>query len=116
MATHKIAKFPAYTVNVSIEPEHDTSPDENFASGDDDVDRAMVEEIDKQLNRGNQWAWCQVEIVVTHDEFGLTETRYLGACSYASEDEFVQGGDYFDDMAQECVDKIEELIAKIRAA
>ncbi|CAB4126555.1 hypothetical protein UFOVP75_10 [uncultured Caudovirales phage] len=114
MATHKIAKFPGYTVNLSIEPETDSIAD-HFATGDEDTDREIVRQIEDQWNCGNDWAWCLVKIVVTHDKFGLTETEFLGACSYASEDEFVKDA-YFDDMTQECVNRMESTIAKIRAA
>lgn len=69
-----------------------------IASGDDDFDRACEDDIRRQLESGNVWAWCVVK-VSAHFE-GFTGNAYLGACSYASEKDFLEC-DYYASMRVE---------------
>lgn len=77
------------------EPEHIPVEGNALASGDDRLDRKAERWIYRQLDAGNEWAWCTV-VVEAHWE-GLTGTDCLGGCSYRSEKDFRKGG-YYEDM------------------
>ena len=77
-----------------------------MASGDDKVDEDCALEIERQLNAGNEWAWCQVKVEARWN--GLRGVDYLGGCSYASKADFMRPGDYYDDMLAQAIDQIYE--------
>jgi hypothetical protein len=84
------------TVNLaSIEPET-ISPKEHF---DDPEDAQWV--ID-QLERGNEWAWCDATVTAEYDD--LTGRATLGACSYKSESDFRKH--CLPDVASEALDDL----------
>lgn len=68
-----------------------------IASGDDAYAAEVERQIQRQLDNGNEWAWCCVEL---RGEFeGLTASDYLGCCSYnESEKDFRSHSGYFEDM------------------
>lgn len=82
-----------------------------LASGDPELDREHEDDLIAELDGGNEWAWCRVE--VTARLFWLdtdySATVHLGACSYASEEDFV-ACNYYEDLKKEAID---ELIAKL---
>ena len=71
--------------------------------------------IRDQLRAGNEWAWCSVRVVGRWN--GLKEGKWLGCCSYKSKADFMRPGNYYEDMKQEVLDrlnaKIQELAAKL---
>jgi hypothetical protein len=69
-----------------------------LASGDDEADRECEDEIIRRLNQGDVWAWACVKVTA---RFGEHEAHdYLGACSYADENDF-RACAYFTDMKAE---------------
>ena len=90
--------------------EHDR-PEGHFDSGDPDADRETCAWIRKELDRGNDWAWCTVRVTALYR--GFRGVDYLGACSYASEREFMEPGGYFDDMRRSA---LEALNGEVREA
>lgn len=90
--------------NVWAEPE-DTPVEGAFATGEDELDRELEEKIKRELEAGNEWAWCVavVQASWTDPESGNTFTgeEYLGACSYDSEEDFKQEGGYYEQMKDE---------------
>lgn len=57
--------------------------------------------IQKQLEAGNQWAWCSVTVRVSWGGFSVVAGP-LGACSYESEEGFKEGG-YYEDMKKDAL-------------
>ena len=85
---------------VEIMPEDLPIEGNCMASGDDEFDRECEQNIQRDLESGNPWAWCIVRVGASHPKLpGIEGTDYLGCCSYASEDDFKAGG-YFDDMCE----------------
>lgn len=87
-----------------------------LASGDAALDRATEDEIIARLDAGDVWAWARVTVTATvtlPDGSTLTGSDTLGACSYASEDDFRKSGDYFDAMV---IDARHDLVGVIDAA
>lgn len=78
-------------VTVNAEPEH-LHPRDCMEN---------VEEIDRIVKEAewNVWAWCSVEVKVSWN--GLSESEFLGGCSYDSEADFKQPGGYYDDLVYE---------------
>lgn len=65
--------------------------------------------IKAQLEQGNDWAWCQVDIKVElHDLEGIAG---IGGCSYENKEAFKSGG-YYESLVSEAVD---ELARKLEA-
>lgn len=83
------------TVELSIQPET-ISVGEHF---DDPEDVAWV--VD-QLERGNEWAWCDATVTTEYD--GVTGRDTLGACSYKSEVDFRKN--CMPDMASAALDDL----------
>lgn len=92
-----------FTIEVIL---HDESehPKGFFASGDEDADRAQVAAILADLDAGNDWAWCCVEVRVSYGE--LSSSEYLGCCSYGSREDFEADG--YSDMLSEALDRLRE--------
>jgi len=74
-----------------------------MASGDDAHDRAVEDRTLAELESGNVWAWCSVQVSVVLD--GFTGEAYLGGCSYDSEESFRKDA-YFEDMVREARDDL----------
>lgn len=90
----------AVTFAISLAPEDD-GPEGYFASGDDEQDAETCADIREQVEQGNDWAWCLVCVRATFGEFA--GVAYLSACSYASEEDFKQGG-YYEQMQEEALE------------
>lgn len=91
------------TVSLGIEPEQ--IPFEGNASAIGPEEDAETNHwIRDQLERGNDWAWCHVEVTASYD--GLTGHAGLGACSYESEKAFRVPGGYYDDLVIEALDDL----------
>lgn len=86
-----------------------------LASGDDEEDEKEYRRIYRELDSGNQWAWCCVEMKGTFK--GLSASDFLGGYSCDSEEDFKTGG-YFEDMQQivlsELQGKIETVLKAIQ--
>lgn len=69
-----------------------------MASGDDTADQEAEDSIISSLESGNEWAWCVVKVTARVPGVDVVEgVDYLGACSYASAEDFKQGG-YLEQM------------------
>jgi hypothetical protein len=75
------------------------------ASVTDDAaaDKACEDDIIRRLNDGDIWAWAVVTVTVCCGDFSGRDN--LGACSYASEDDF-RAGRYFEDMVAAALDDL----------
>ncbi|KKN65618.1 hypothetical protein LCGC14_0479340 [marine sediment metagenome] len=107
-------------VNVffTIEPETEHTPLKGnvLASGDDETDEAAEKEVQKQLETGNEWAWCCVKVTAVWHSTSGTEysgTACLGCCSYESEKDF--RGDYYTELQKEALADLNTKLATIRA-
>ncbi len=98
-------------VTFTVEAEEEDLPIEGnvLASGDDDADREAEREIREDLEQGNPWAWCCVKVTATWKDW--TGTDYLGACSYASEKDFVTEDGYYPDMRARALEALNASVA-----
>ena len=101
------------TFTVTCEPEHIPVRGNAIASGDDELDAATEDKILADLEAGNVWAWCCVK--VTAEWQGFKGTDYLGACSYESEEQFMdtEEGFYLPDMRERALDDLNEKLARM---
>jgi|SRR5947209_6545836 len=94
---------------VTAEPE-DVSPRGNaMASGDDELDRKVEDEILERLDNGDVWAWAHV--VVTAEWNGFAGTAGLGGCCYEDEWDFRENSMYFADLCEEALDDLNTVVA-----
>ncbi len=84
---------------------------ESYHGHFDDIE--TIKWISRQLDVGNDWAWCQVTVIA---KFGsLTGRDSLGGCSYESERKFCGPGEYFDDMKVEALADLQRQIDELGA-
>lgn len=83
----------------------------NASAIDEKTDLEVEQSIIEQLESGNEWAWCSVEVVAEFNE--LKASDYLGACSYKSEDDFKSGG-YYEDMKERAFEQLVDDIQKLQ--
>ena len=79
---------------------------------DDATDQRTEEWIRDQLERGNDWAWCQVTVTASWN--GLEGHAYLGGCSYRSHEEFCLEGGYYLDLKAEALADLNSEIERLR--
>lgn len=70
--------------------------------------------VRRELERGNEWAWCTVKVTCTLDPYPDIGTPfvgvdYLGCCQYASRRDF-ERGDYCADMRNAALDDLVEVV------
>jgi len=83
-----------------------------LASGDDALDKETADEVQAQLDAGNEWAWCCAKVTATWEDWSADE--YLGGVSCKNEEDFRVGDkDYFDTMCDEALDRLNAQIAKV---
>jgi hypothetical protein len=90
-------------------------PADTFGLEGSFCDAKDVEWVKKELEDGNDWAWCRIKLVASwwnRKTYKTYEgTDYLSGCSYRSEEDFKQPGGYYDYMKAvaygELIDNIE---------
>ena len=65
-----------YTYAIECLPE-DIPVEGNASAIDPETDTEIAAEIRRQLESGNDWAWCTVCVTCTHTPSGITGTDYL---------------------------------------
>lgn len=109
-----IRKLTADEVEFTIEIGAESIPiADQFETGDASQDQEIVDGIQKQLDAGNLWAWCCVQVTARWGDW--TATDYLGACSYASEAKFRADG-YWADMQASTLEQLNVEIARTAKA
>lgn len=110
------------TFDIRMEPDPEQI-DGNASAIDPVTDKEIVDHIKEELRNGNDWAWCQVQVVASYvDDDGneyTGESSWLGGCSYESERDFIdsksqitdQQGNvthsgYYDDMKKEAYEDL----------
>jgi len=112
MSTTKI-NIPEDEVTYTLEcsPEDIPVRGNALASGDDEEDALAEDRILNDLDCGNEWAWCRVDVYAEWNGFQGRDS--LGACSYRDEDDFKAPGGYYEDMKERALD---DLYAQVRSA
>ena len=97
---------------VEILPEDTPVRGNAIASGDDELDRQVEDEILARLDACDLWAWCVVRVIAS---FGPLEAdAVLGGCSYCDEAGFTEPGGYFDDMKKEALADLQRQVERTR--
>jgi hypothetical protein len=108
-------------VTYSITAKQDDTPVRGnaIASGDARFDRATEDAILARLERGDVWAWAEVQVTasITVDGTVFTGIDRLFGCTYLDENDFSARNDYFPDMkAAALADLRERLKDAVRLA
>ena len=101
--TFNVPTIDQVNFSVIVHPEEIPVRGNAIASGDDRADKRAEDSIIRQLENGNNWAWCTVEVKATWKSFSASD--YLGCCSYKSQKDFEKGG-YFQDMKEQAFGQI----------
>ncbi len=86
----------------------------NASAIDEDTDRETENEIQRQLEDGNVWAWCCVK--VSAHWHGLEGADCLGGCFYKSQADFCAPGGYYDDMKARALEDLNAQVLDIVTA
>jgi hypothetical protein len=90
------------TIGIKLHPE-DMHPRDCFE--DDETIEHVIEQ-----SQFNDWAWCCVEVIATYQ--GMSESSFIGACSYNDESDFRECG-YFEDKKEESITALYERIKSL---
>lgn len=83
------------------------------ATGNEQTDNEICEAIQKDLDNGNDWAWCVVRVHVIYKGV-QSDYQYLGGCSYKSMRDFIDnGGSYYTDMVNDAIVDLNERLQNI---
>lgn len=85
------------TVEIRLRDEEESARDTEKRHG---YEPGFADTVEAMEAKHGQWGWCTVELVVKWE--GLEASTYLGQCSYASEEDFLQCN-YFKSMLNEAV-------------
>ena len=77
---------------------------------EDSFDDQQSIDFARQLANESQWGWCCIKVTVHYRD--LTETEYLGGCSYINEREF-RACPYYADMVSQCCNRLADSVASI---
>jgi hypothetical protein len=77
------------------------------SSGDDAADKECEDTIIKNLESGNEWAWCTIKVTASWNE--RTCSTYLGCCSYDSKEDFLKDN-YYTDLVDEAIDGLNKIL------
>lgn len=80
-----------------------------LASGDEEADLEAERNVGEALERGEVWSWALIRVSAWWA--GFDGDDYLGACSYASEQAFLDDDSYLPDMLAEALDEMLRKIA-----
>ena len=81
------------TYTIEVHPEDIPVRGNAMVSGDDALDREVEDSILSDLEAGNEWAWCTVEVIAHWGEH--TGSAFLGCCSHKNMADFQNNsGDY----------------------
>jgi hypothetical protein len=89
-----------------------------MASGDEEQDREDEDNIIADYESGNLWAWCVAHVTVRPKDGRIATFSgddYLGGCSYASEQDFKEGG-YYEDMVNTALSELNDRLRLVREA
>jgi hypothetical protein len=99
-------------ITINVYPENIPVRGNIMASGDDQLDKEVEDEVLRRLEMGDVWAWCCVEIVAEYR--GVKASTTLGGCSYLSEDDFIKNGGYYDDLVWEVTQDLRSKIGSLQ--
>lgn len=84
----------------------------NASAIDPKTDKEIAEWIRRELDSGNEWAWCTAEVRASFG--GLSASAYLGCCSYKSEADFKQEDGYYPQMVIEALDDLAGVLTSMK--
>jgi len=96
---------PQYKVIFEALPEDTSVRGNALASGDDQLDKEVEDEIFARLESGDIYAWFTAKVTVRDDQ-GNEVSEYLGCCNYQDEEDF-RNGSCYSEMVEECVRQLE---------
>lgn len=77
----------------------------HYASGEDEADRKLEDEIIERASQGDVWAWCSVRVKATAPNGAVGYSAWLGCCSYKDADDYSRC-DYYRDQCDEAADAL----------
>lgn len=100
------------TITLTAEPEDIPIRGNVLCSGDDEIDRQAENDVQQDLDSGNECAWCCMHVKVSY--LGLEANEYLGACSCKSLEDFKCHSGYYEEMIQSALEQLADHILLIK--
>lgn len=79
-----------------------------------EYDKEVEKGIARMVGNYGLWGWCSVEVKVSYKM--LSESDYLGGCSYKSEKDFRANSGYYEDMVSECLERLNAQLGELVSA
>lgn len=98
------------TFELSVDFDHLRVRGNAMASGDDEFDREVEDEILARLERGDVWAWAAVTVCARWRSYSAYDS--IGAVSCADEEDFRSSGIY-DDMCGTALGLLNERLEQV---
>lgn len=106
----------AVTYRIMVGPEDVPVRGNAMASGDDEADRKVEDDLIRRLDSGDMWAWFSARVEA--EAFGFKGADTLGCCSYNDQADFLameeQG--YLRDMSQAARSALDDAMLRARVA
>jgi len=98
-------------ITLLVHQEHAPIRGNAIASGDDEFDREVEDKIINDLENGDEWAWCTVEVRASFHE--LHASAFLGCVSTKDEESFKSEG-YYEDMVAEATNALADIVGDLQ--
>ena len=99
----KIRELTKNEVTITITSEYEYTHQVDSLS-----DCMTKEQIGYNRENVSPWYWCTVKVTVSWN--GVSEHKYLGACSYESEQYFIENSCYYEDMVEEALSDLNKTL------
>jgi len=93
-------------IEVIAHPEDTDYTDQGYDEGVEEVIRQNVQ------NYG-LWGWCMVEVKASSLKGAVSNSAYLGGCSYQSAEDFKRNSPYFKEMKREATQGLEKAMNEL---
>jgi uncharacterized Fe-S cluster-containing MiaB family protein len=91
------------SIQIKLHPEH-IDPETCL---DDEAHIASI----REESQYNPWAWCMIEVIASYKE--ISESSFLGACTYKDEAHFKSDTGSYNDMKDEAIEALYMLITSL---
>lgn len=110
-------KFDESKIRIRVTPEQEDMSIKHVAK---DCAEGFEEAVRENVRKHRRWGWCTVRVTATLPDLDVQGNAYLGACSYTSKKDFMEGG-YYEQMVEEakaelrkelkdCVEKVADSV------
>lgn len=88
-------------------------PHEEFQSPFDMYDQEVAQDIADMADNYGIWGWCTIEVKATWNGM-ISESDYLGGCSYKDEEDFLKNSGYYEEMKSTAISDLKKELKSLK--